>query len=82
MGQHIVKQPDGKYAIWDSEEDYFTAQNLTSNDAVDYMVGEIADYARTRARWRIEDIQAGKDSIHNWDNCCELMAITHGDDDD
>ena len=50
MGQQIIKQPDGKYAIWSSTADDFVALNCKPQDIIEMWVEE--------ERRRIEEMVA------------------------
>lgn len=59
MGWQIVKQPDGKYAIWSTGCDAFVATDGTAEEIAGEFARVAAEEARTRARERIAVLDAG-----------------------
>jgi hypothetical protein len=61
MARRVVKQPNGRYAIWSSVVDNFVAINLSANGVVKYYTEDAIDEAYRIAHKSIE--QADREAI-------------------
>ncbi len=59
MGQQIIKQPDGKLAVFSSVTDSFIRRHATSEELVEWRAAEAADAARERTRAELKKVLAG-----------------------
>ena len=60
MGQQIIKQPNGRYAIWSSIVDDFLADNLTQNDVISFIVELEVERITTRIINTIKKLNRGE----------------------
>ena len=81
MGQQIVKQPDGRYAIFSSVVDDFIVIDATPRELIDYWVG----CERERLTKKVTETCAALDRgerpyaqfTMNWDEANEHIAEVH-----
>jgi hypothetical protein len=60
MGQQIIKQPNGKYAIFSSIVDLFIGANLTKEEVIDFFVEEEAKRITERINEILEQLERGE----------------------
>lgn len=60
MGQQIIQQPDGRYAVFDTVTDTLIVIDATAAEIIEWRADEAADQAREKARRDIERVRAGK----------------------
>lgn len=85
MGLQIVKQPNGKYAIWSTNTDDFTAVDC---DGVDDIVEVFMEYDRasveSSVKSTIERLEQGKKPYHQFtktfDECVGIIRELHGEE--
>ena len=88
MGQQIIKQPNGLYAIWSTHVDDFLWYDMTAEEYVKIR----ADEAAEEARELIRKMEAGECPYHHWmtyaeaieyrDMLAKARARDNGRDDD
>ena len=84
MGQQIVKQPNGKYAVWSSGVDDFILVNVEVCEIIE----EFAEWERQKIIERVNSIvdalERGDKPYHqftrSYDECVALIREHHGDD--
>jgi hypothetical protein len=83
MGQQIIKQPDGKFAVFSSVVDAFVLYDCTADDIVEHFAEAAAEQARQTARRLVEQVSAGEKAYYQftmpWD---EALALHLGNCDD
>lgn len=62
MGNQILRQPDGKYAIFSSITDTIIVWDVTEDEAVEYFAETAAEHARQDARRVITHVAEGNPS--------------------
>ncbi|CAL9480775.1 hypothetical protein [Streptomyces sp. enrichment culture] len=50
MGQQIIRQPDGRLAVFDTVSDTFIVVDATPEEVIEWRAEEAADTARSRTR--------------------------------
>lgn len=60
MGYQVIRQPDGKLAIWTSYSDGWAAYDCTPEEAVEFFVEIAADRARRDAERVVRHVLAGE----------------------
>ena len=72
MGQQIIRQPNGNYAIWTSVSDGFIAVDLTRDEVVEHFKDQAAEHAEERVTRHLDKIDSGKNPYHQfaipWDD--------------
>jgi hypothetical protein len=81
MGRIIVKQPDGKYAVWSTIVDDFIMRDLeTIQPYIDLRVREVAQQTECDIREIVAGIDAGGSGYarsafaYTWDEMIEILA--------
>lgn len=59
MGQQIIRQPDGKLAVFSSVVDAFIVVDATPEEIVEWRAEEAAEKARERARTELDHVLSG-----------------------
>jgi hypothetical protein len=59
MGQQIIKQPDGKLAVFSSVTDTFIVVDATPEELVEWRAEEAAERAREQTRRELDKVLAG-----------------------
>lgn len=82
MGQQIIKQPDGKYAVWSSIVDNFTYINCTPEEIIEVWVQEAREDITRMVTSKVEALNAGKQPYYQftktWEECLEEIESRHG----
>ena len=82
MGRQIVKQPDGKFAVWSSVVDHIILYDCSREDLLAFEVEE-----RVREIWAGINVicdaldQGGKPSFQftkSWEDCLRIIRGVHG----
>lgn len=60
MSEQIIKQPDGRLAVFSSVTNTFIVVDATPEELVEWRAEEAADKARERTRAEIERVLSGK----------------------
>ena len=60
MGNQIIKQPDGRFAIFSSITDTIIVWDATADEIVEYFAEQAAERAREDVRRKIEHVAAGE----------------------
>lgn len=58
MGQQIIKQPDGKLAVFSTNVDAFIVVDATSDEIIEWRAEEAAEQARERTRTELAHVLA------------------------
>lgn len=82
MGEQIIKQPDGKYAIWSSFIDNFTYLNLTKEEVIEIKTREAINRIKLEINEIIEIIDNNKKRTQftlDWKDALKKVKEIHGD---
>ena len=60
MGHQIIKQPDGKFAVWSSVADGIMAHGATRAEVEEWFIREATRDALDRARKVLDAVDAGR----------------------
>lgn len=76
MGEQIIKQPDGKLAVFDSMVDDFTMWDATPQELIEWRAERAAEEARKLARLYIDRVLSGEPRPYaqftmTWDEAVE-----------
>ncbi len=84
MGQQIVKQPNGLYAIWSSVVDSFVSVDNTPAEIVEAMIAGERERIQTRVDNIIALLDKGGSPYHQFtqtfDECLSTMRELHGEE--
>ena len=83
MGQQVIKQPNGLYAVWSSMADAIVFYDATPNEILEYWLEE----ERERLKWKLSDLIAKLDQgipayhqfTKSWEKALELTEDAHGE---
>lgn len=56
MGQQIIKQPDGKLAVFDTVTDSFVVVDATPEEIIEWRAEEAAEQARERTKAELQRV--------------------------
>lgn len=59
MGQQIIKQPDGKLAVFSSITDTFIVVDATPEEIIEWRAEEAAERAREQTRRELDKVLSG-----------------------
>lgn len=85
MGQQIIKQPDGKLAVFSSVTDNFIVVDATPDELVEWRAEEAAEKAREQTRRELEHVLADNprkvyfQSTKTWEEAAESDREHGGD---
>ena len=60
MGEQIIRQPDGRLAVFSSNTDTFIVADATPEELIEWRAEQAAQAAREGARLEIEHIMSGE----------------------
>lgn len=63
MPERVIKQPDGKYAIWSSEVDDFVVYDATADEIDSYVVIKAIEKAQQEAAHMIANAEFTSDRV-------------------
>jgi hypothetical protein len=66
MGQQIIRQPDGRYAVFESVTDTFIVVDATPEEVVEWRAEEAAEAARERTRAELARVQGSEQPYHQF----------------
>lgn len=66
MAHQIVKQPDGRYAVWSTIVDDFVIENATPKEIADTWAKEEADRVRNRVDEIVAQLDQGGKPYHQF----------------
>lgn len=80
MGRQIIKQPNGKYGIWDSHENDFIYLNCTPEDIIDIYCQEYREEIVAKVTQQIERLEKGNKLYFtkSWDDALSCIKDVHG----
>lgn len=75
MARHLVKQPDGRYALWSTLSDSFLDKDLTEAEAVQFLVTLRMLDVRDEVDRQMADLKEGRRrSVYSWEYCVARLA--------
>lgn len=80
MGQQIVQQPDGRFAVFSSITNTFIVLDATEEEVVAFRVEEAVERARKVVRRELEAVKAGnprsvyRQAAMTWSEATEIAA--------
>lgn len=86
MGQQIIQQPDGRYAVFSSITDTFVVWDATPEEIIEWRVEQATEKAREDTQRELEQIQDPTNSrpyFHftmTWDEALELHREHGGEE--
>ena len=84
MGTQIVKQPNGKYALWSSIVDDFTLLDADANDIIESFVDDFRRRCTADVNRVIAELERGGSPYHqftkSFDDCLAIIKEVHGND--
>ena len=84
MGRQIIKQPNGKYAIFSSIVDDFVFANATAKEMIDFCVEEEASKIRESIKHIIDMLDKNEKPYHqftmNWEEALDTIKEVHGEE--
>ena len=79
MGRQIIKQPNGKYAIWSTIVDDFIFFNMTAEEWIQFRIRESAEQVRKDIEEIISKLEKGEKPYYQftetWDDLFERLSI-------
>ncbi|GAA4626804.1 hypothetical protein GCM10023196_036550 [Actinoallomurus vinaceus] len=60
MGNQIIRQPDGKYAVFSRVSDQLVMWDATEDEVIEYFAEEAAEATRRDVRRKLEHVAAGE----------------------
>jgi hypothetical protein len=79
MGNRVVRQPNGKLAIFSTVIDKFTHTNCTHEDVVVALLGEVLA-AQLPAIERAVKLAEEDNDLDRWRGALQTISTIHGDD--
>lgn len=84
MGQQIVKQPNGQYAVWSSVVDDFVMVDASPQDIIADQTKDAHERIYQQVQQVVRDLDAGGKPYHqftrSFDECVATIREQHGDD--
>ena len=84
MGTQIVKQPNGKYALWSSVVDDFTLLDADASDIIDSLVDDFRTRTVANVNRVIAELERGGNPYlqftKSFDECLAIIKELHGND--
>jgi hypothetical protein len=84
MPQQIIKQPDGKYALWSTVVDSFILFDCTPQDIIDHWVEQERNEISRRVDGVVTSLEMGGKPYYQFtmtfDECVARMRELNGDD--
>lgn len=82
MSHQIIKQPNGKLAIWSSNVDDFLLLNATEEHIVEFYMEKERKEIVASVRSTIALIEEGKPAYYQftktWSEACAFASVVHG----
>ena len=85
MGHQILKQPDGRLAVFSSFTDTFVVMDATPDEIVDWFAEQAAERERERTQAALHHVLADNPRAayfqfaHTWEEACQLNQGHGGD---
>jgi len=81
MGRHIIKQPNGLYAIWSTIVDNFIMTDATPEEYVDFRIEEETQRIKKDLKEIFEKIEKGEryhHTVYQWEEALKVLEEIHG----
>lgn len=82
MGHQYIKQPNGKFAIWSTVIDDFTAINCTMEEIIEIEIEDEVKNLRRRISEKLEKVDKGEPAYYqftmSWKAALEERDERHG----
>lgn len=80
MGRQLIKQPDGKYAVWSEASNIIIYRDLSAEHYIKIRVEEEQRKAKAQAEFEIEELESGSyyhyKDILSWDEALKRTDET------
>jgi hypothetical protein len=81
MGRTVIKQPDGRYAVFSTGTDLWIAVDMTRDQYIEWRVKRAAQEARADAARLLDDLDAGLVYAGYTFEEANAMSVEHGGED-
>jgi len=81
MGRHIIKQPNGKYAIWSTLVDNFIITDSTKEEYIEFRIKEETERIKKDLKEIFEKIEKGERyhyTVYQWEEALKVLEDVHG----
>lgn len=80
MGRCLVRQPDGKFAVWSSYIDNFISRDKTQEEIIEELAQDAYDEERKRLENIFENPESNRSKMafKDYDECMESIEFYHG----
>lgn len=86
MGRQIIRQPDGKYAVWSSIVDHFILYDATPGDLIAEFLADEHERVEREVYRVVNELNSGGKPYHQFtmtfDEAMALARAHHGDEDE
>lgn len=83
MGQQVIKQPDGLFALFDTRVDHVTVWDATRDEMIDHLADEACQRTRLAIRKLVDEVAEGvaqyRGRALTWDQAVARDADHDGD---
>ena len=84
MGQQIILQPNGKYALWSSISDDFIFLNASKDEIIEEIISFKRHSITTEVERVMKAIEKGQKPYHQFtktfQDCIDTIKANHGED--
>lgn len=78
MGHILVKQPDGRFAMWSTMIDDFIAEDLTEKEMIEYESEAAKKHEIEIMKQLFDDLEKGKYEPMTYQECLDQRDEIHG----
>jgi len=81
MGRHIIKQPNGKLAIWSTIVDNFIMTDVTKEEYIAFRIQEETERVEKDINDIVDRLDTGQRqsyTAHNWEEALRQLEYIHG----
>lgn len=86
MSQQIIKQPNGKYALWSTVVDSFIVLDATPKDIIEFKLREERLSMSEHVNKIVKELDAGKKPYYqftmSWEDAIQTIKEVHGENDE
>jgi len=82
MGWQIIKQPNGKYAVWSSIVDAFIIGNCDREDLIEHYLKDAKEEVIKNIDSQLDENNKYRHPLmeESWESCLETIKEVHGED--
>lgn len=82
MGWHIIKQPDGKFALWSTIVDDFITLDATKEEITGYWLDDTKRDTAAYLERVFSELEngTGPNKSYDWEDCLDIRKEIHGDE--